>query len=114
MSSRNGSAKTTTLVSVTILLAIFLLRTSVARLNLQAAAAQQSQSAPTYSSPAAMALDPSQSIIYVADETGSQLFQLDAGTNRVSRTMPVGARPTGILVSTAGDRLYVTTETPDD
>ncbi|MCZ6792806.1 MAG: c-type cytochrome [Planctomycetota bacterium] len=64
---------------------------------------------PSYSSPAALAVDSSGRHVYVADETGSRLIHVDTTQGDVRRRIPLPARPTGIALEPRKNRLYVTT-----
>lgn len=79
-----------------------------------AASAQTLPENMPYHSPTALAADAAGAALYVADETGSQVLQVDLAENRVSRSIPVPGHPTGIALNRTADRLYVTTDTPAD
>ncbi len=65
---------------------------------------------PVVSSPSFLVADPSGKRIYVADETASQIIELDAEEGKILQKIPVPSRPTGLALSKAGDRLYVTSQ----
>ena len=47
--------------------------------------------------------------VYVANETGNTVSVIDAATNTVTATVPVGAEPNGVAVSPSGN-VYVTNQ----
>src|SRR5262245_26638201 len=114
MNTHRRYVQATTLWLALGVVAIFSLRVIGSSSGLTLATSIQTQPEMVFTSPSALTLDASAALIYVADETGSRLLQLDLTTSRVSRTIPMGAHPTGIALTKAGDRLYVTTDTPDD
>ena len=75
-------------------------------------AASSSDSGPVYTSPLLLVADPAGKTIYVADETGSRILQVDLGTQQVVARMPLPERPTGLALNKAGNRLYVTSHSP--
>ena len=64
---------------------------------------------PIYSSPVFLLADPSGRTLYAADATASQVVQVDLRQEKVIKRIPLPERPSGLALSQAGDRLYVTT-----
>ena len=67
-----------------------------------------------YHSPTALAADSAGKHLYVADKTGSQVVEVDLRNSKVTRTFPLPGRPTGVALSKAADRLYVTGDAPSN
>jgi YVTN family beta-propeller protein len=57
--------------------------------------------------PNGVAVSPNGSKVYVANYSGN-VSVIDAATNTVSTTIPVGANPNGVAVSPDGSKVYVT------
>ena len=53
---------------------------------------------PVVSSPSFLVADPSGKRIYVADETASQVIELDAEEGKILQKIPVPSRPTGLAL----------------
>ncbi|MCB1125989.1 MAG: cell surface protein [Verrucomicrobiae bacterium] len=65
-----------------------------------------------YLSPAALAVAPDGSRLYVTAATANAILQVDAGTGEVQRRINLPAPPTGLALNRAGDQLFVTCARP--
>ena len=63
---------------------------------------------PEYCSPAFLVSDRSGTNIYIADATACRILHLDSRHRRVVREIALPDSPTGMAMTKAGDRLYVT------
>ena len=57
--------------------------------------------------PAAVAVSPTGSTVYVTNGGGSSVSVIDAATDSVTQTIPLGAAPGGVVVSPDGSTVYV-------
>ncbi len=59
-------------------------------------------------SPVALAADDAHHLLYIAEHTAGRIAVFDAAAQRVSKTIAVPGRPSGVALSADGARLYVT------
>ena len=75
----------------------------------------QSQSLdPAYHSPIALVADSAGKTLYVADETRSDVIQVDVASGNVVRNISLPGPPTGLAINKASNRLYVTLGFPSN
>ncbi|MBI5388012.1 MAG: c-type cytochrome [Verrucomicrobia bacterium] len=67
---------------------------------------------PTYLSPEALAVSPDGKTIFVACLTGHRVAVFDVAGGKITRTIAMPDRPTGLALSADGARLYVTCASP--
>jgi YVTN family beta-propeller protein len=61
---------------------------------------------PQDSKPMGVVVSPDAKQVYVANGRGGTISVIDATTNSVTATLPVGQRPWGIALTSDGSRLY--------
>jgi len=61
-----------------------------------------------YLSPADIVADQSGETLYIAAKTAGQVAVLDVGSLKVTKTISIPARPSGLALSPDGSKLYVT------
>lgn len=65
-------------------------------------------------SPESLALSPVGEVLYIAELTAHRVDVFDLQIQRISSSIPVPARPTGLAISPDGNRLYVTCSNEQD
>ncbi len=65
---------------------------------------------PLFCSPTALVTDHGNGNIYVADQTGKRVLQLDLARGVVVHSIPLPECPTGLAINQAADTLFVSTQ----
>ena len=73
------------------------------------AAAPATKSGPVYLSPIAMVADKSGKTLYVAQATANRIDVFDAVSEKVTKSIEIGQPVSGVVLSSDGTKLYVTT-----
>lgn len=66
-----------------------------------------------YSSPLPIVADPQSEVLYVGEKTARHIVRISSRTGRAEQRYPLPAPPNGLAISSDGNTLYATVETPD-